>query len=75
MKNGTLFAARLYAWLLRFYPERFRDEFGTDMEQLFADQYAAADKAGIMSLASFWIRTIKDFFRSVTLQHLEQRAV
>ena len=72
MKNGTLFAARLYAWLLRFYPERFRDEFGTDMEQLFADQYAAADKAGIMSLASFWIRTIKDFFRSVTLQHLEQ---
>jgi capsular polysaccharide biosynthesis protein len=72
MKKGRLFAARLYACLLRFYPERFRDEFGTDMEQVFADQYFAASKDGPLSLACFWIRTIKDFFKSLILQHLEQ---
>lgn len=72
MKKGRLFAARLYAWLLRFYPERFRDEFGSDMEQVFADQYVDASNAGALSLAGFWIRTIKDFLKSLTLQYLEQ---
>ena len=34
-------AVRLYSSLLRFYPRRFRDEYGPDMTLLFAHQLLA----------------------------------
>jgi capsular polysaccharide biosynthesis protein len=71
VKNRNSVATRIYAWFLRFYPQRFRDEFGGEMKQLFTEQYFEARDAGFLSTASFWIRTTKDFSLSLIDQHLQ----
>ena len=47
----------LYRALLRAFPARFREAFGTPMEAAFDDERAAARERGRRHLAALWFRT------------------
>jgi hypothetical protein len=58
-------AARIYRTLFRFYPRRFRDEYGLDMALLFESQLRD-EPAGRV-----WARGLVDLAITVPTQHLE----
>jgi hypothetical protein len=58
-------AARVYGWLLRVYPRRFRDEYGADMVLLFAEQLRDEPALGV------WARGVIDVAITVPARHLE----
>ena len=47
---------KLYRILLKFYPARFREEYGTPLEQQFADEYR--DAGGALARFAVCIRTL-----------------
>ena len=49
---------RVYGLLLFAYPTEFRQEFGSEMIQVFRDCYRAEANSG--SLPRFWLRTLAD---------------
>jgi len=56
----------LYRRLLKFYPARFREEYGTPLEQQFADEYREAE--GTLARLAVWIRTIGDLAVSIPME-------
>ncbi len=48
-------AERVYAWLLRAYPERFRARFGESMRDTFVRDWAGTRSLGPLRCARFWI--------------------
>jgi predicted permease len=50
-------AERLYGWLLRAYPERFRARFGDSMRDTFSRDWAGTRPLGPFRCARFWIDT------------------
>jgi predicted permease len=52
---------RLYAALLRWYPDDFRRDFAPDMRDLFRDHLRAARaRSGVWGVALLWMRAIPD---------------
>ncbi|MGI9021992.1 MAG: hypothetical protein ACR2HV_01930 [Acidimicrobiales bacterium] len=58
-------AGGIYRGLLRFYPRRFRDEYGIDMAHMFADQLRD-EPAGRV-----WARGVVDLAITIPARHLE----
>lgn len=58
-------AAEVYRGLLRFYPRRFRDEYGSDMALLFSEQLRD-EPAGRV-----WARSVVDLAITIPARHLE----
>src|ERR1700730_11855237 len=62
---------RRFRMLLRLLPGEFRGDYGPEMEQVFAEQRAAAarkgDKLGIWRL---WWETTKGIFTTAPREHL-----
>lgn len=58
-------AVGVYRGLLRFYPRRFRDEYGPDMVLLFADQLSDEPAMRV------WARGAADLAITVPTRHLE----
>lgn len=58
---------KIYAWLLRLYPSRFREEYGNEALQLFRDR--ARDKKGFFSWLRFWLDLLADLGFSVPREH------
>jgi len=58
-------AAGVYSGLLRFYPRRFRDEYGTDMALLFAQQLRDEPTGRV------WARGVVDLAITIPARHLE----
>jgi len=54
---------KLYRWLLRLYPARFREEYAAPLERQFADEYREARGAG--ARAAFWLRALADLATSI----------
>ena len=52
----------LFDWLLRLFPRQFRERFGDDMREFFADQRRAARKAGPAAFARVWCRALVGMF-------------
>jgi hypothetical protein len=52
-----------YRRLLKLYPARFREEYGTPLERQFADQCREA--AGLAARLAFWARLLGDLAVSV----------
>jgi hypothetical protein len=48
----------IYAWLLRLYPSRFRDEYGEEILQLFRDR--ARDETGFLRRLKLWLDLVAD---------------
>lgn len=63
---------QLYAFLLRFYPSRFQEQFGNEMRYVFSESlreaYTEQKEHGVMML---WLRTIIDGAKSFITQHIE----
>lgn len=57
---------RLYRWLLRFYPARFREEYSLPMEQQFRDEYRGARR--FSDKARLWLCAIGDLVCSLPAQ-------
>ena len=55
-----MLARRVYAALLRLYPPAFRQRFGDDLADLFADKYRSAAGRGPTALVRFWVRIARD---------------
>jgi Peptidase family S41/N-terminal domain of Peptidase_S41 in eukaryotic IRBP len=58
---------KIYAWLLRFYPARFREAFGDQALQLFRDR--ARHEKGFFSRLRLWFDILADLAISVPRQH------
>jgi len=52
-----------YRRLLKLYPARFREEYGTPLERQFADEYR--DAQGTFGRAAFWVRLSLDLVVSI----------
>ena len=50
-------ADRIYRALLRAYPRRFRDRFGSGMEESFARDHEVARRLGRRAVLRFWLLT------------------
>jgi predicted permease len=57
---------KLYRFLLKLYPARFREEYGTPLEQQFFDEYREA--GGRLARFAFWTRTVRDLAISIPLE-------
>ena len=64
---------RLYRFFLRLYPERFRDEFGDEMVELFADQLRDAKARGGLSVVRLGWRTLRGLATTAPSERLEVR--
>lgn len=65
---------RIYSFLLKFYPRRYRQEFGEEMEYIFSESMkdAYVDK-GVQGIVKVWGRTIIDVGKSIVTQHVESQ--
>ena len=57
---------KLYRFFLKLYPARFREEYGTPLEQQFLDEYRDAD--GGLARFAIWVRTLRDLAISIPLE-------
>src|ERR1035438_10296168 len=57
---------KLYRFLLKLYPARFREEYGTPLEQQFSDEYREAE--GRLARFAVWMRTLRDLAISIPLE-------
>ena len=58
---------KIYAWLLRLYPSRFRQEYGEAAMQLFRDR--SRHERGLLSALRLWLDLLTDLAFSVPLQY------
>ena len=57
--RGPTTSERVYRVLLRAYPRRFRDQYGTDASELFRDRlHEARATGGAAAVVWLWLRTI-----------------
>jgi putative ABC transport system permease protein len=63
-------SAKRYRLLLRLLPAEFRGDYGAEMEQVFADQRADAERHGDkMGVARLWWETAKGIFTTAPREH------
>ena len=63
-------ASKLYGWLLKLYPARFREEYETPMQRQFRDEYRAADRK--RDIAALWLRAVWDLATSAPPEVLRE---
>ena len=68
------FSAALYRGIVRAYPRAFREEFGSQMQQTFADCCRERlGRDGSWGLLGIWRSTLGDAFSSILLEHWKSR--
>jgi putative ABC transport system permease protein len=71
MDRRRSFSDRLYASLLRAYPQAFRQEAGLDMAEMFRDLHREALKRhGTLGLGWLWARSFVDVIRNSAAERL-----
>jgi hypothetical protein len=71
-RNPVSRAERLYAFLVRLYPRSYRQEFGEEMQYVFAESLKdVCREKGRSGAARFWLRICLDAGKSLVVQHLE----
>jgi len=63
-------STRVYGLLLLAYPPEFRQEFGSQMLQVFRDSYRAEARSG--SVPSFWLRTLLDLILTAAKERADR---
>src|SRR5579863_3638438 len=63
---------KIYAWLLKLYPTRFRDEYAASARQLFRDRMQA--ERGLVRRLWFWIDMVADLAISIPREHWRREA-
>ncbi len=70
MKPGIVFALiYIYHYLLRLYPADFLDQFGNEMEAVFAESISEAARVNQRTLFVFILRELRDYPSSLLRQH------
>jgi hypothetical protein len=54
---------RIYGWLLRLYPARFRTEYGASMRQVFSDRLRSENRVRL------WLNVLADVAVSIPREH------
>jgi hypothetical protein len=62
---------KIYAWLLKLYPMRFREEYGASALQLFRDRLGT--ERGVFRRFRFWFDVIADLAISVPREHWRRK--
>ena len=62
---------RIYAWLLRLYPSRFREAYGREALQLFRDR--SCDEKGFLLRLRLWADVLSDLALSVPREYFHVR--
>jgi len=57
---------KIYRWLLKLYPARFRETYASPMEQEFREELA--ESSGAWALAVLWIRLLTDLAVTIPAQ-------
>jgi hypothetical protein len=58
---------KIYAWLLRLYPSRFREAYGDEALQLFRDR--SRDERGFFSRVRLWLDLLGDLALSLPMEY------
>jgi hypothetical protein len=58
---------KIYAWLLRLYPSRFREEYGEAALELFRDR--ASDERGFLARLRLWLDLVRDLAVSIPREY------
>jgi hypothetical protein len=58
---------KIYAWLLRLYPSRFREAYGEEALQLFRDR--SRDETGFLLRLRLWVDLLSDLALSVPREY------
>ncbi len=71
--QSVTFSVRIYWLLLAVYPNAFRQEYGSDMLQVFRDSCLnALHRAGVPGLLALWGKTFSDLIISALEQNLRR---
>lgn len=63
---------RIFRFLLRAYPKDFRIDYGTQLEQVFRQDYEDEARHGrVAGIARLWWETIVDILRTAPREHLQ----
>ncbi len=68
-------ALTVYRLFLRAYPRRFRDRFGDDLADLFADRWRAAHRRGRLAVGALWLRTVADIAQHASAERRDARRI
>ena len=68
MRHET-WADRIYAWMLVFYPRRFRRQYGLDMVEMFRDARIDRARTG-RSTFTLWVKTIRDLVLNASIMRV-----
>jgi hypothetical protein len=66
------FSEKLYRFLIRAYPRRYRTRYAEPMEQLFRDRLRNVHT--VAGLTALWVRTLADWVVSVPVRYWERVA-
>src|SRR5262249_13380807 len=69
VRAGESVIVPLYRLLLRLYPVSFRNEYGSEMTEVFARR--RRDAAGFFSRVALWLETIADVVTNAIVVHLD----
>ncbi len=62
--------SRAFQWLMRLLPAEFRGDYGTEMEQVFAEQREEATRSGdTLGIWRLWWETAKGIFTTAPTEH------
>jgi hypothetical protein len=66
----VIFSVKVYQTLLRAYPTKFQQEYGSEMAQVFRDCcLRAIRQGGTNGMIRLWVVTLLDFVQSVISEH------
>lgn len=72
MKKLTHLSEYLYGIVLQFYPKRYRQEFGKEMQYVYSETLKdAVDDKGTPGIINFWFITALDALKSLIKEHIE----
>lgn len=69
----TSLLIRLFGWLLRLYPQSFRDEFAEEMCRVFSEALAEAAGRGIRAVLTLMLHEACDLPNSILSAYLRER--
>jgi hypothetical protein len=73
MGNSVSTSTRIYGWLLRLYPSRFRLEYGNEMATVFRDLcHDEYQHNGALGVIGVWAETVPDLVVSVSDEHAQE---
>jgi hypothetical protein len=65
-------AVRVFASLLRLYPGRFREEFGPEIAEVFAESVRQAERQGALPALAVGVRELVDFPVNLIVEYWEE---